>query len=350
LATTGQRKADHIRINLEEDVGAKGITAGWERYRLEHCALPEMDLAVVDLAVDFLGHRLAAPLLISSMTGGSPQGGEINRRLAAAAQTVGCAMGLGSIRAALEDPRLADTYRVREVAPDVVLLVNLGAVQLNYGYEAKDCFRAVELVDAQALVLHLNPLQEALQPEGNTNFSNLLQRIEAVCLALPVPVIVKEVGWGITGALASRLRDAGVAAVDVAGAGGTSWSEVERHRIPDAERRRIAGAFADWGVSTAECVKSCRAACPDLPLVASGGVRDGVDVAKALALGADLVGMAGPLLRAAAVSEEAAETELGIVREQLRVAMFASGAAEVSALRTKVVAEPATSCPTSVGE
>ncbi len=339
-ATTGQRKADHIRINLDEDVSAKGVTAGWERFRLEHCALPEIDLSAVDLAVEFLGHDLAVPLLISSMTGGTPQGGEINRRLATAAQTLGCAMGVGSIRAALEDPRLADSYRVRERAPDVMLLVNLGAVQLNYGYEPDDCRRAVELLDAQALVLHLNPLQEALQPEGNTNFSGLLARIEAVCQALPVPVIVKEVGWGITGDRARLLQEAGVAAVDVAGAGGTSWSEVERHRMPTAERERVAAAFAGWGIPTADCLRSCRAACPDLPLVASGGVHDGVDAAKALALGADLVGIAGPLLRAAAVSDEAVETELMVVREQLRVAMFAVGAAEVGALRSRVGPEP----------
>ena len=330
---TAQRKAEHIRINLEENVAAKGVTAGWERYRLAHCALPELDLAAVELGTTFLGHSLSAPIVISSMTGGTEQAALINRRLARAAQTVGCAMGLGSIRAAIEDPALAESFSVREAAPDVMLLANLGAVQLNYGYGVKQCLRAVELVDAQALVLHLNALQEAVQDGGNTNFGGLLKRIENVCRQLPVPVIVKEVGWGILGDLARKLQEAGVAAVDVAGAGGTSWSEVERHRAPTEERALIAAAFADWGAPTADCVVSCRTQCPDLPLIASGGVRNGVDMAKALALGADLVGVAGPLLRAAAASDDGARVTLETLREELRIAMFAIGAGDTRVLR-----------------
>jgi isopentenyl-diphosphate Delta-isomerase len=330
---TAQRKAEHIRINLEEDVAAKGVTAGWDRYRLAHCALPELDLAAVELGTSFLSHRLSAPILISGMTGGTEQAALINRRLARAAQAVGCAMGLGSIRAAIEEPGLAQTFSVREAAPDVMLLANLGAVQLNYGYGVEQCLRAVELVDAQALVLHLNALQEAVQPGGNTNFGGLLKRIESVCRELPVPVIVKEVGWGITGGLARKLQEAGVAAVDVAGAGGTSWSEVEKHRATTEERAAIASAFADWGIPTADCVTTCRAACPELPLIASGGVRNGVDMAKALALGADLVGVAGPLLRAAAVSDDGARVALETLREELRIAMFAIGAGSTRMLR-----------------
>ena len=330
---TSRRKAEHIRINLEENVAAKGVTAGWERHRLKHCALPELDLAAVALSTDFLGRRLSAPVVISSMTGGTEQAALINRRLAAAAQSVGCAMGLGSVRAAIEDPGLAGTFSVREAAPDVMLLANLGAVQLNYGYGVKECLRAVELVDAQALVLHLNALQEAVQPEGNTNFSGLLKGIESVCRALPVPVIVKEVGWGIAGDLARKLEEAGVAAVDVAGAGGTSWSEVEKHRAPTEQRAMIAGAFADWGIPTADCVISCRGACPGLPLIASGGIRNGVEMAKALALGADLVGVASPLLRAAAASDKGAMVTLETLMEELRIAMFVVGAASTQTLR-----------------
>jgi isopentenyl-diphosphate Delta-isomerase len=329
---TARRKADHLRINLEENVSSRRVTAGWERYRLKHCALPELDLAMVDLGVTFLGHELAAPLLISCMTGGTPEATAINRRLAAAAQSAGCAMGLGSIRAALEDPRLAESFRVRSVAPDVLLLANLGAVQLNYGYRVADCLRAVELLDAGALVLHLNPLQEALQDGGNTNFSGLLRQIEQVCRQLPVPVIAKEVGWGITGDLARRLQEAGVAAIDVAGAGGTSWSEVERHRAPTPQRAAVAGAFVDWGIPTAECVLSCRAACPELPVIASGGVRNGIDVTKAVVLGADLVGLAGLLIRAAATSDDGATVFLETVREELRIAMFAIGAQDTKVL------------------
>jgi isopentenyl-diphosphate Delta-isomerase len=330
---TAQRKAEHIRINLEENVAAKDVSAGWDRYRLAHCALPELDLTAVDLSTSFLGRGLSAPILISSMTGGTEQAALINRRLARAAQATGCAMGLGSIRAAIEDPGVAESFSVRQAAPDVMLLANLGAVQLNYGYDVKQCLRAVELVDAQALVLHLNALQEAVQPGGNTNFAGLLKRIEKVCRHLPVPVIVKEVGWGIAGDLARKLEEAGVAAVDVAGAGGTSWSEVEKHRAPTEQRAMIAAAFADWGIPTADCVISCRAACPELPLIASGGVRNGVDMAKAMVLGADVLGVAGPLLRAAAASDEGALVALEILREELRIAMFVIGAGDTRVLR-----------------
>ncbi|MFN3929561.1 MAG: type 2 isopentenyl-diphosphate Delta-isomerase, partial [Thermoflexus sp.] len=222
-----QRKADHIRINLEEDVSFGQLTTGFERLRFVHRALPELDLQEVDLSTTFFGKTLKAPLLISSMTGGTEEAGRINRNLAEAAQARGIAMGLGSMRAALERPELLPTFQVRRYAPDILLFANLGAVQLNYGYTVDHCRRAVELVKADALILHLNPLQEALQPEGDTNFAGLLRKIEAVCKALPVPVVVKEVGWGISEEVARLLADAGVAAIDVAGAGGTSWSQVE---------------------------------------------------------------------------------------------------------------------------
>ncbi len=327
-----RRKADHIRISLEEDVSFETVTAGFERYRFLHCALPEISLAAVDTTVHFLGRRLQAPLLISSMTGGTPQGREINRRLAEAAQAAGIGMGLGSLRAALEDPTLAETYRVRDVAPDILLLANLGAVQLNYGYTVDHCRRAVETVGADGLVLHLNPLQEALQPEGQTDFSDLLRKIEAVCRALEVPVIVKEVGWGLSADVARRLADAGVAALDVAGAGGTSWSQVEMYRAQNGLQRAVAAAFRDWGIPTAEAVREVRRAVPHLPVIASGGIRDGIQVAKAIALGATVCGIARPFLVAAAESAEAAAEAAAILITQLRVAMFAVGAPDLSAL------------------
>jgi isopentenyl-diphosphate delta-isomerase len=327
-----RRKADHIRISLEEDVSFETVTAGFERYRFLHCALPEISLAAVDTTVHFLGRRLRAPLLISSMTGGTSQGREINRRLARAAQDAGIGMGLGSLRAALEDPTLAETYRVRDVAPDILLLANLGAVQLNYGYTVDHCRRAVETVGADGLVLHLNPLQEALQPEGQTDFSDLLRKIEAVCRALEVPVVVKEVGWGLSADVARRLADAGVAALDVAGAGGTSWSQVEMYRAQNGLRRAVAAAFRDWGIPTAEAVREVRQAVPHLPVIASGGIRDGIQVAKAIALGATLCGIARPFLVAAAESAEAAAEVAAILITQLRVAMFAVGAPDLSAL------------------
>jgi isopentenyl-diphosphate delta-isomerase len=337
---TQRRKGDHIRINLDEDVQSKGITSGLERYRLIHQALPELDLADVDTGTTFLGRRLQAPILISSMTGGIERGREINLRLARAAQALGCAMGVGSQRAAIEDPALANLFRVREVAPDVLLLANLGAVQLNYGYGVEQCRRAVEMIEADALILHLNPLQETLQPEGNVNFAGLLSRIEEVCRALGAPVIVKEVGWGISTRVARQLADAGVAAIDVAGAGGTSWSEVERHRAPTARRRRVSGAFAGWGISTAESLRLARQGAPSLPLIASGGLRDGIDAAKAIALGAELVGYASPLFAAAAESQEAAHEELGGIVDELRISMFCCGARDLTALRQAEMIEP----------
>src|SRR5205823_523512 len=214
--------------------------------------------------------------LISSMTGGVPEGGRLNRVLASAAQTLGIAIGLGSQRVALEEPDSAVTFRMRDVAPDVPIFANLGAVQLNYGFTTDDCRRVVELVEADALILHLNPLQEAVQRGGNTNFSGLVHRIAAVCRALPVPVIVKEVGWGISAEVAVQLAEAGVAAIDVAGAGGTSWSEVEKHRAATDQDRRIAAAFAGWGIPTADSLELVHTAVPHLPILASGGIRSGI--------------------------------------------------------------------------
>ncbi len=332
VAPVERRKADHIRINLEEDVASR-LTTGLERLRFEHNALPELDLREVRSDQTFLGKSLAAPVLISSMTGGTEAALRINLALAEAAQHAGVAMGLGSLRAAIEDGSLAPTFQIRSVAPGILLLANLGAVQLNYGYGLEQCRRAVDLVEADALVLHLNSLQEALQPEGDTNFAGLLSHIEAVCRGLPVPVIVKEVGWGISGDVARRLAAAGVAAIDVAGAGGTSWSQVEMHRASDPAAARLAGAFVDWGLPTAECLRQVRRVLPQVPLIASGGLRNGIDIAKCIALGADLAGMAGPFLKAAADSVEAVAVVLHQVIAEIRLVMFATGCRDLAALQ-----------------
>ncbi|HMQ29400.1 MAG TPA: type 2 isopentenyl-diphosphate Delta-isomerase [Chloroflexaceae bacterium] len=332
---TEGRKVDHIRIVLGEDVAAKGVAAGFAAYRLPHRALPELDLAEVDTRTSFLGKPISAPLLISSMTGGASVAEKINLALAEAAEAMGLPMGVGSQRAAVADPRLAPTYQVRRVAPRIPLLANLGAVQLNYSFGIDQCRRAVEMIEADALILHLNPLQEAVQPEGNTNFKGLLGRIEAVCRALEVPVVVKEVGNGIGAGDARRLYECGVRAIDVAGAGGTSWSEVERFRQPSDGGRRVAGAFADWGLPTTECIREVRAALPDVTLIGSGGVRSGVDVAKAIALGADLAGTAKPAL-VSAIDERGAEAvaeSLEAWVRELRVAMFCAGCGDLRALR-----------------
>ncbi len=332
---TEGRKIDHIRIVLGEDVAAKGVSTGFGAYRLPHAALPELDLAEVDTRTTFLGKPISAPLLISSMTGGASVAERINLALAEAAEHLGLPMGVGSQRAAVVDPRLAPTYQVRRVAPRIPLLANLGAVQLNYGFGVDQCRRAVEMIEADALILHLNPLQEAVQPEGNTNFKGLLGKIEHLCRALEVPVVVKEVGNGIGARDAQRLYACGVRIIDVAGAGGTSWSEVERYRQPDEQGRRVAGAFADWGLPTTECIRAVRAALPEVTIIGSGGVRSGVDVAKAIALGADLAGTAKPAL-ASAIDERGAEAVVegltAFIRE-LRVAMFCSGCATLADLR-----------------
>jgi isopentenyl-diphosphate delta-isomerase len=329
---TTARKADHIRINLEEDVRS-GLTTGLERYRFIHQAVPELDLAQVDTRSEWFGQTLRLPFLISSMTGGTDAARAINQTLAQAAQATGIAMGLGSQRAALENPALAATFQVRAVAPDVLIFANLGAVQLNYGYGLDQCQRAVDMLEANALILHFNALQEAVQPEGDTNFAGLLNKIEAVCRALPVPVIGKEVGWGMSEEAARRLASAGVAAIDVAGAGGTSWSQVEMHRARTAAQKRIAAAFIDWGIPTADAILNVRRAAPQLPVIASGGLRDGIDVAKCVALGAGLGGLASPFLKAAAVSLEATIEVIEGLGRELRIAMFAAGAGSLAALQ-----------------
>jgi len=332
--TLEQRKNDHLQICLREDVEFKGLTAGFEHYRLVHQALPDLAPDDIDLTVSFLGKRLRAPLLISPMTGGTPAAGEINRRLATAAEALGVAMGVGSQRAAIEEPALASTYRVRDVAPQIVLLANLGAVQLNYGCGLDECRRAIEMIEADALVLHLNPLQEYLQNEGNRNFRGLLSRIEAVCRELRAPVIVKEVGWGLSSQVVRALLEAGVSVVDVAGAGGTSWSRVEKYRSPAGRASHLAAAFDRWGIPTAEAIRGARAvAGEEATIVGSGGIRDGLQAAKALALGANLVGLALPLLRPATVSAEAVIQRLDQLLAELRLAAFASASRTVEALR-----------------
>ncbi len=331
VTPTRSRKADHIRINLDEDVRS-GLTTGLERYHFTHQALPEINLEDVDTRLELFGRKLQAPVLISSMTGGTAQAERLNRVLAEAAQATGIAMGLGSQRAAIEHPEVAGTFQVRDFAPDILLFANLGAIQLNYGYDVSHCQRAVEMIAADALILHLNALQEAVQPEGDTRFAGLLQKIEAVCKALPVPVVVKEVGWGISERAARQLADAGVAAIDVAGAGGTSWTQVEMHRAQSPSQARLAAAFLEWGIPTAESIQQVRRGAPNLLVFASGGLRNGLDIAKCIALGARLGGMAGPFLKAADRSLEETILTIREVRRELQVTMFAAGAVDLDAL------------------
>ncbi len=332
-SVTERRKDDHIRINLEEQVQFPRLTTGLERLRFMHQAVPELNLADVNTQTVFLGKTLNSPILISSMTGGTERAQMINRTLAEAAQKARIAMGLGSLRAVLEDSSLAVTYNVRAIAPDILLFANLGAVQLNYGYGVDECRRAIDLTEADALVLHFNALQEAVQPEGSGNFAGLLRRVEDVCRQLDVPVIAKEVGWGFSAQAARQLADTGIAAIDVAGSGGTSWSEVEYHRAPTVHHANVARAFADWGIPTAESIRHVHEAVPDLPVIASGGLRNGVDIAKCIALGSELGGLAGPFLKAAAASLDVVQQLIWELSTQIRIAMFASGAADIAALK-----------------
>ncbi|MGD8813703.1 MAG: type 2 isopentenyl-diphosphate Delta-isomerase [Anaerolineales bacterium] len=337
VTPTSRRKADHIQVSLQRDVHS-GLQTGLEKLRFEHNALPELDLDSIDTGLEFLGKNLHAPILISSMTGGTEAAAKINRILAEAAQEAGVALGLGSQRAALEQPELASSFQVRDLAPDILLLANLGAVQLNYGLDADACQQAVEMIEADALVLHLNPLQEALQPEGNVDFSDLLRKIGVVCKRLEVPVIIKEVGWGLSVDVARRLADVGVAAYDVAGAGGTSWAMVEMHRARNERQAHLAAAFVDWGIPTADALIQIRQAMPDVPLIASGGIRTGIDIAKCVALGADIAGMALPFLQGAVKSKQAVTEILTEIVDILRTCMFATGSANCNKLKdTKLV-------------
>jgi isopentenyl-diphosphate delta-isomerase len=334
------RKADHLRICLDDKVQCKTVTTGFERYRFNHCCLPEIALSDIQLSTTFLGKSLGAPFLISSMTGGTELAKIINQRLAIVAQHFKIPMGVGSQRIAVEYPQVADTFAVRSQAPDILLLANLGAVQLNYGHNTDTCRRIIDLLAADALILHLNPLQECIQSHGDTNFRGLLSQIEKLCQTLPVPIIVKEVGNGISPTLALRLISAGVAAIDVAGTGGTSWAKVEGERATDLRQRHLSQTFAEWGLPTAECVTSIRAVAPNIPLIASGGLRNGLDAAKAFALGADLVGMAYPFLQAAHESEAAVYTLMDLLIAELETVLFCTGNVTLADLRSSQCLQP----------
>ncbi len=321
------RKAEHIRLALDRRMQVE--RSYFDDIRFEHRALPEIDFDDIRVGVGFLGRELEAPLLISCMTGGTAAAGRINRRLAEAAEEGRVALGVGSQRKAIDDPETAATFRVREFARGVPILANLGAVQLNCGYGIDECRRAVDMVEADALVLHLNALQEALQPEGQLNFRGLLPRIASVVEALDVPVVVKEIGCGISAAVGRQLANVGVRILDTAGVGGTSWARIEAARAGDVA---LGERFADWGLPTPASIRQL-ATVPGVQVIGSGGIRSGVDVAKALALGADIAGMAFPFLEAASDSTEAVVDRISRTAFELRVCMFCTGAADPAALR-----------------
>jgi isopentenyl-diphosphate delta-isomerase len=327
------RKRRHIDVCLDGDVEYRTVTTGFERYRLPYNALTQTSLRRIDLATEFLGKRLAAPVLIGAMTGGAELSGVINRNLATAAHRLGIGMMLGSQRIMFGNDEAAPSFTVRDVAPEVLVIGNVGLAQLTEG-AVPDLVAALARVGADALAVHANPLQEAMQDNGDTDFSGSIARLRAIAGAIDYPVLLKEVGHGIGAAAAAELMDCRLAAVDVAGAGGTSWARVEQ-LVRYGEIRYP--ALAEWGIPTAQALVEVRHTLPDLPLVASGGIRTGMDAAKALALGADVVAVARPLLRPAIESADAATDWLQRFVDELRICLHGCGAANLTALRRRGV-------------
>jgi isopentenyl-diphosphate Delta-isomerase len=328
--TLETRKLRHVDVCLNYPVEYSTRTTGLERFDLPYAALPETNLEHIDTTTHFLGKSLAAPLLIGAMTGGAELSATINRHLAEAAEALGLGLMLGSQRVMLERPQTAVSFQVRPYAPNILLIGNLGVAQLNKGYGAAQLTQAIETVDADALALHTNPLQEALQPGGDTDFRRLSHQFPALLAEVPYPILLKEVGHGLSAAVARHVKGAGFAALDVAGAGGTSWAKVEAF-VRYGELRH--SELTEWGIPTAQALKEVRAVVPDTPLIASGGLRSGVDIAKALMLGADVTAVARPLLKPATESTSAVIEVLETLLYELQVAMHCCGAPSLAALK-----------------
>lgn len=327
------RKDEHLDVILSGRA-RHGLDSGFGDIRFVHEALPDLDHGKIDLGADFLGRRLKAPLLISSMTGGPERAEAINARLAEAAQHLGIGLAVGSQRAALESdgaPGLDMALRLK--APDTPILANIGAAQLTRGFGVDEARRVLDMIAADALIVHLNPLQEACQPEGDRDWWGVGAALEALVKALDAPVVVKETGAGMSAATAKRLLAMGVAGVDVAGAGGSNWATVEGERAEGEADKAHAAAFADWGIPTARSIAEVRAACPKALIIGSGGIHDGVEAAKAIRLGADMVGQAAGVLTAATVSTEAVVEHFQTLIRQMRTVCFCTGSANLTALR-----------------
>jgi isopentenyl-diphosphate delta-isomerase len=332
----GERKADHIEVCLKENVQSRRATTGFEDVHLVHKALPEIERKKIDLSTTVFGYKFSAPIFVGAMTGGTTKATKINAAIAEAVEELHLGMGVGSQRIAIGNPKMERSFSiVREKAPTAFILANIGAPQLVGKYGVKEAEKAVEMVQADALAIHLNALQEAVQPEGDTNYSNLLQKMCKLAQELDVPVIVKETGAGIAAEEATMLEAAGVAGIDVAGVGGTSWAAVEYYRAKarqDGSSQRLGETFWDWGIPTAvslvETVKSV-----NLPVIASGGIRNGIDAAKALALGASLASATYPFLKPATTGSEDVKKALRYLVGEVRNAMFLVGASSIQKLQ-----------------
>lgn len=340
MTQTQKRKMDHINICADRGVeaGKTGfVDVILEGVNLVHSALPEADFKSIDTSCEFLGKEFKIPILIAAMTGGTPEAIEINHNLAKAARDFGIGMGVGSQRAGIENSKLENTYNIRDVAPDIFLAGNLGIVQFVKGYGLKEARKAVEMIGADALCLHLNALQEVVQPEGDTDWEGCLEKIKEISKELGKPVIAKETGAGISKEVAIKLQEAGVSAIDIGGLGGTSWSLVESFRSESkSDANTIARNFSDWGIPTAISLIECRDSVK-IPLIATGGIRNGIEIAKSLALGADMVGIALPLLKPAMKSDADVGKKIYQLEKELKIAMFLCGARNINELRNKPV-------------
>ena len=335
------RKINHLQFALEEYTPKyTTLKSPFDNYKFEHNALPEMDFAKVDTSTKFLGKKLGMPFIISSITGGTQKSDEINLKLAQIANDFNVGLAVGSQRIALDKHEYTGFSRIRANAKNCLLLANIGAVQLNYGFSMDECERAVSMLEADALIFHLNPLQEIFQQGGNTNFCGLLKKIENICRNLSVPVIVKEVGYGISAAIAKQLNDVGVKIIDIAGKSSISWPRIEANGMENSEKKQIyteaAKAFENWGSETPGLIQEISQKVTNVSIIASGGIRNGVDIAKSIALGADICGCAGEILRNLSVSLENCQTFLKTLSFELQAAMFCTGSTNISALKNKL--------------
>ncbi len=332
---TESRKLDHIRICLEREVESS-IPTGFDDITLIHNAVPELNLEDVDIQTSFLGHKLQAPIMITAMTGGHQEALPINKHIAQAVEKLGLAMGVGSQRAAIEDISLADSFTItREVAPTAFLVGNIGAPQLSLGWGVDEVQKAIDMIKANAVAIHFNATQEAVQPEGEANFAGVLQSIKTLSAEISTPVIAKETGAGLSQSTATVLMAAGVKALDVAGLGGTSWPavEVERAKPGDVLKATLGRWFTNWGIPTAVATfEVAYAVKKRVPIIASGGIRTGIDVAKAIAIGANLAGVALPALSPAILDAKAVQLYLESLIQGLKAAMFLVGAANLKEL------------------
>lgn len=333
---TKKRKSDHIRISLDRNVQARNATTGLEDVHFVHKALPEVNKDKINLSTTVFNHKFLAPLIVGAITGGAPEAAEINSTIAEAVERLGLGMGVGSQRAAIEDKKLEPTFAItRKKATNAFLIANLGGVQLVNGYGLKEVKKAVKMIGADAIAMHLNSLQEAVQPEGQTNFRGVLEGIGKIAQVLDQPVIAKETGAGIAAEEAAKLENAGVKGIDISGVGGTSWAAVEYYRTNRDEnglQRRLGDVFWDWGIPTASSIVEV-AQYVNIPVIASGGVRNGIDIAKSLALGASLTSLSQPVLRTATKGVKETVDALSLLIEELRNVMFLVGAESIQDLR-----------------